>query len=306
MFDAFNVQVCVSRNGQAPNELCEDPKPASKTKPCNTRPCTFKWQTGKWSDCSVCPFKAIIQKRTVWCGHESRHWDEKPLRVDSDKCSDSDGMKPPIKRLCSIECTRKCGGNKRPTRTAHDFVEVFKSLNIIALEPKIINVPEAKLETRPRLSQNLSKPSIAPPSEIEKLFGNDNEVTTKSIKSPKMWKYFMVHPVMMRHNTKRIHRHVRKVRKGQVVVDKMSDGDVDPDFPIREQRVQPLSDSGFRMLGDKLNVSLTITHNRRVKFQTSFKSFSLSHSQQLGETLDVRHSKVVNGSAHEVKRKSRE
>lgn len=273
----------MSKDGEQPNEMCERRlKPPSKIKPCNTHPCTFKWQIGKWSECSLCPFKASVQRRKVWCGHESRQWDEKPLRVDDDKCSDSDSMKPPIKRLCSTECTRKCGVN-RSTRAAHDFVELFKNLNVIVLEPSIFVLPNVSNESEPCCDQHATECSMAKNKlpEIESLPGNNDELTTKSIKSPEMWKYFMVHPVMMRHSSKRINRHERKARKGQVWVDKIPDDDANQEVSIKKQHEQSLSDNAFRKLGDKVRLDRHNKWLRVEKFSSAYFILFFSSEKHL-------------------------
>lgn len=242
----------MSMDGEQPDDLCELPKPPSRTKLCNTHPCTNKWQIGKWSACSECQHKAGQQERTIWCGQESRRWDEKPLRVDDDKCSDSDGLKPPIKRLCSAECTRKCNGN-RSTRAAHDFVELFKNFNVFVLQPEIFVATDhatAKDELTSKCEDEAS------PDE-EKLLVNNDDSKTKQM--------FIVNPMLIRRTSKHrrklreLQRNPRKSNKGKVALDKSPASGKFLEIPVVKGK-HHLSDDAFRKLGDKVRMYRKFFH----------------------------------------------
>lgn len=193
--------------------------------------------------------KAGEQLRKVWCGHESRHCEEKPLRADDNKCSDSDGPKPPIKRLCSSHCTRKCGG-KRHTRAAHDFVEMYKDLNVMILEREIVVVPGEEKSTR-------ADETTTNHQKIEKTPVNDETLEEKPSK------IFLSHPVLMRGPIRhvKLSRHLqqqsRKFKKGQIIIDKLSEGRKTQEIPIIKQHQQTFSDNAFRKLSDKVRFSGT-------------------------------------------------
>lgn len=208
----------MSRDGEQPDESCEGPKPSSRTRPCNIRHCGFKWQKDEWSTCSGC-----VQRRKIWCGQESRRWVDKPLASGDEKCYEADGMKPPIKRLCSSECNRKCG-EKRLVRSAHDFIEHFKLINVLMLEPKaFIDCEDSR---------------SAP---------NEN-IRTKVDRTSKVGQFHLEQPVKLRVFNE---RKSRKVKDGPLVVDKLETEKIE-DIPIIKNKEQKLSDETFRTLGDKV------------------------------------------------------
>lgn len=217
----------MSRDGEVPDESCEQPKPLLRTRPCNTHHCSYKWQKSEWSTCSDCE-----QRRKIWCGLESRRWEEKPLMAASEKCSESDGFKPPIKRLCSFECTRKCGG-KRSTRSAHDFIENFKNLNIIMIQPGVV-CDNVYVDHEPLIE-----------SGAEQNEGNDDDSSVQ---------FSVEQPVMMRTFEQ---RNARKVVEGPVVVDKMEKVKI-KNIPMIKSKEQKLSDETFRTLGDKVSDELNV------------------------------------------------
>lgn len=224
----------MSKEGEQPDDLCDQPKPPLRTKPCNTHPCSYKWQIGRWSACSQCQHKGGQQERTIWCGHEPRHWDEKPPRADDDKCSDSDGLKPPIKRLCSAECSRKCNG-KRSTRAAQYFVELYKNLNVFVLEPDFYVSDHAEVQNE-----------AIPGTEDEKTRGK--HFASKTSVKPK----FIVNPMLIRHHRKlRELQNLRKSKKVKFVFDKSPDSGKFFEMPITNEK-QVFSDEVFRKLGDKV------------------------------------------------------
>jgi hypothetical protein len=227
------VQVCVSKDGEQPDDHCKNQKPPSKTVPCNTHHCAYKWQTEDWSNCIGCSNTPRQQIRNVWCGHESRHWEEKPLRVNDDKCSDSDGAKPPIKRLCSSDCVEKCGG-KRFARSGRDFADMYKNLNVMVLEREYFVVPvnvDTECSEKEDEKMNLleTKPS--------------NLLTSHPVV---MWK-----PIKLIKNRQH-RRRLRKAGKGRIAVDS-NPGRKIQEIPVIKQRYQVLSDEAFRRLGDKVS-----------------------------------------------------
>jgi hypothetical protein len=108
-----------SAEGKVADKLCAEPKPPSTYKACNMHSCSYKWQIDRWSKCNACN-----QMRNVWCGRESRHWEEaKPIRVDDKKCSDN--VKPAITRMCGC----KCGGRKIRKADGENLKQKIKNKN---------------------------------------------------------------------------------------------------------------------------------------------------------------------------------
>ena len=185
----------------------------------------------------------------IWCGLENREWDLEAEHVDDSKCLSTVGWKPPIRRLCFFDCTRKSGG-KRSTKTSRDIVEHSKNVNIFALKPEIFIIPDETVNDK-ESCEDTDLNSLKRIDSIPEIENNDKS-SEKSINSTNVEKFFMVHPFITTHPKNHFRRNAKKLEPGRIIVDKLPKLGKWKEFPIVDGKPQRLSDEAFRKLGDKV------------------------------------------------------
>ena len=263
--ESITKPVCVSSTeGEVSDSFCKDQqKPKDKVKLCNKQKCGYKWQTEEWSQCLGCVHQVRIQKRKVWCGMESQHWQVKPVMAQEKMCTEQDGQKPAIKQLCTGKCSTECKIRpKRDENNPLDIQEAFKELtiNINMLDPKIFVSPNMKINTLDdddtddddTVDDNSDDEDEL---ETEEMTSPDEEISSSteqniniiSTAKPSISEFFIINPMIsVKH----------RIPKNTNVVNDKKDkqNDVDLIIPIIKSKMMTLSDEAFQKLGDKVNV----------------------------------------------------
>lgn len=268
--ESITKPVCVSATeGEVSDSYCKDQqKPNDKVKLCNKQKCGYKWQIEEWSQCSGCAHQVRIQKRKVWCGMESQHWQVKLVKAQLKMCNEQDGQIPATKQLCAGKCSKKC--KKRPKRDENnplDVQEAFKQLtiNINVLDPKIFVLPNMQLQIN-SLDDDDGNNNIDDDDhhhhdeddDLEEVTLPDNEIlsstehprnkiiSTHLSKLP-ISQLFIIHPMLS------VNHRIPKNTNESIVADKTDNKNyVDLIIPVVRSKMLLLSDEAFQKLGDKV------------------------------------------------------